>query len=480
MKLFTYTLFACVVAISPLAGGLFAEEPALPLGLDSSEPSLPSGLDSKALSEEPELPMGLDDDLVGSSALELEGRHDTSPVSYRGFLETRGGLRVYDDPTQKTASIGEVRLQTQFDKEYDWISGRITSDLVADAVANTWPLDLETGEGFVDLREAFVFARLGENADVKVGRQVLTWGTGDFLFINDLFPKDWNSFFIGRDDEYLKAPSDALKVSLFSEVVNIDLVYTPVFDSDRYIDGQRISFFNPAQAAITGRDQPLEVSERTRWFQDDELSARIYRRLGSYELALYGYYGFWKSPGGFDPKTMEATFPRLAVYGASLRGPFLSGIGNLEVGYYDSLDDSDGKDPLVRNSELRALAGYEQEIAQNLTAGIQYYVEAIQDYEGYRAQLPESLYLQDEYRQLVTLRLTQLLMNQNLLVSFFGFYSPTDDDAFPRAKVNYKLSDSLQVEFGSNFFLATDRRSFFGMFEDNSNVYTAIRYGFVS
>jgi len=37
------------------------------------------------------------------------------------------------------------------------------------------------------------------------------------------------------------------------------------------------------------------------------------------EVALYGYQGFWKSPGGFDPLTGNAIFPELRVYGASLR-----------------------------------------------------------------------------------------------------------------------------------------------------------------
>ena len=56
----------------------------------------------------------------------------------------------------------------------------------------------------------------GCNLDVKLGRQVLTWGTGDLLFLNDLFPKDWVSFFAGRDDEYLKAPSNTLRATQYN------------------------------------------------------------------------------------------------------------------------------------------------------------------------------------------------------------------------------------------------------------------------
>ena len=40
----------------------------------------------------------------------------------------------------------------------------------------------------------------GNAFDLKIGQQVLTWGTGDYVFLNDLFPKDYQSFFSGRDD----------------------------------------------------------------------------------------------------------------------------------------------------------------------------------------------------------------------------------------------------------------------------------------
>lgn len=463
-----YRIAAFCTAILLLTLPAYGEEPALPLGLEE---------ENTAGSSEPDLPLGLGEENLETFTNEKPDT-DSLPFSYRGFLESRGGVRVFNDPTEKDASIGEARLQTQFDRSFDWFSARVTSDLVADPVANDWPVDLESGDGFLDLREAYLFFRLGEYADFKMGRQILTWGTGDFLFINDLFPKDWNSFFIGRDDEYLKAPSDAARLSLFSDFANLELVYSPSFDSDRFIDGRRVSFFSPLASEITGRNMPLQTESRNEWFEDDELSARLYRRVESYELALYGYHGFWKSPGGFEPSSQKGTFPRLSVYGASVRGPVLSGIGNLETGYYDSRDDRSGDNVLVRNSEVRFLAGYEREIVRDLTGGLQYYVEKMVDYDDYRSTLPSSALPQDEYRQLITLRLTQFLMSQNLRLSFFTFYSPTDKDAYPRASANYKVNDAWQVEAGTNFFFGDDKRSFFAQFEDNSNVYAALRYSF--
>jgi hypothetical protein len=250
---------------------------------------------------------------------------------------------------------------------------------------------------------------------MKIGRQILTWGTGDLLFINDLFPKDWNSFLLGRDEEYLKAPSDAIYASFFPAIGSFDLAYMPRMDADRYIDGTRVSYWNPLEQSISGTD--IDAERRDEWFRDDEISARFYRPFLSYEGALYAYHGFWKSPQGVDPAVMNNYFPELNSVGASVQGALGSGLINAEAGYYDSSEDRSGTNPFIPNSEVRFLTGYEREVARNLTAGLQYYLEWMQDYEDYLAGLPITDTARDEVRHVLTLRLTQMLMNQNLILT---------------------------------------------------------------
>lgn len=185
------------------------------------------------------------------------------PFDLNGFLEGRFGRRLQNDSTQKKSSVAETRLQLQAEKNWDLATINITSDFIYDSVEEDHSIDLDTGQGWIDLREANFFVRPTSYADLKVGRQVLTWGTGDLLFINDLFPKDWNSFFVGRDEEYLKAPSDSLKLALFKDIVNLDVVYTPRFDSDRYIDGRRISYLDGASNSVVGRNKQVAVKNRT-------------------------------------------------------------------------------------------------------------------------------------------------------------------------------------------------------------------------
>ncbi len=407
-----------------------------------------------------------------------ESMLDRLGIDVHGFVDGRGGMRTQDDPYERDTSLAEVRIQADISRISDTATVQVRADFLYDDVAEDTDLDLEEGTGVMDLREANVLFSPFAFMDMKVGRQIVTWGTGDLLFINDLFPKDWQSFFIGREEPYLKAPSDAVFLSFFPSFVNINVAYMPRFDSDRYISGERLSYWDPMLGRRSGRDNIVDANKPDEWFKDDEIAMRAYRNIAGYELALYGYKGFWKSPKGMDPITKNAIFPKLWTYGGSLQGPLGEGLFNLEVGHYVSEEDTSGKDPFVPNSELRLLAGYERELAKDLTGKFQYYVEYMQDYDHYKAGQTEGENARDKDRHVLTLRLTKLTLNQNMTLSFFAYYSPSDEDAYLRPMVKYKLTDNWMVMTGGNVFAGEEDHTFFGQFAKNSNVYGAVRYSF--
>jgi len=408
----------------------------------------------------------------------LQDEHD---LYVGGFFDLRSGLRTQRDGTQRRTSLAETRLDLDVEKEFD--GGAILKlrpDFVFDPVTSRGAdrFDLEGGRGWLDLREANLALSPTRWMDLKLGRQILTWGTGDLVFLNDLFPKDWNSFLLGRNVEYLKAPSDAIKTSLYSDLANLDVVFTPRFDADRYIDGDRVSFWNPQYGRRTGRHQYVHVDQPDNGFSDSETAWRLSRTIRGYEAALYGYYGFWKSPAGYQSFGGKAAFPPLSAYGWRVRGPLGKGIANFEMSYYDSRDDRDGDAPLVRNSEFRGLAGYTFELARDLSIGFQYYLEHMTDYDDYRTSLPRGMATAEQNRHVLSTRVTQLAMNQNLTLSLFAFYSPSEDDTYLRPTASYKITDNWLVEAGANFFVGSRDYTFYGQFEDNSNVYAAMRYSF--
>jgi hypothetical protein len=395
--------------------------------------------------------------------------YDEYQLEFFGFLETRQGSRLKADPYEEGSSISELRVQVDMTREFSQGLLKFKGDLGGDLVED---------DRIAEIREFnFAFSPT-DNIDMKAGRQVITWGTGDLLFINDLFSKDWKSFFIGRDDEYLKAPSDALKTGFFSDLVNLDFVWVPYFNGSEYIDGSRISYWNSALGRTAGQDFIFKDHKRNSFSQDSEYSLRLAKNISSLEFAFYLYKGFWKTPEGMNPFSMKLIYPELGVYGFSVRGTISGGIGNLELGYYDSKDDNNGSNAMIRNSEIRLLGGFEREIGQDLTGGFQYYLEYMQDFDQYKQNLPAGMAQKDELRHLLTIRLTKLLFDQNLRASLFCYYSPSDKDTYIRPKLHYKFNDQIAIDLGANIFGGKEPHTFFGQFENNSNIYAGMRYNF--
>ncbi|SFM66171.1 DUF1302 family protein [Thermodesulforhabdus norvegica] len=384
----------------------------------------------------------------------------------KGFMEVSGASRVAGEDAAETRwLLGEVRLQLDYTRDLSDFTLSIRPEFVVDGVDR---------EVHLDLREAYVLLPF-PSLDLKLGRQIITWGTGDFVFLNDVFPKDWQSFFIGRDDEYLKKPANAVRWTFYFDLVSLDVAWIPFFTGDTFVSGERLSYYDFMKGEISGPENPeIDPDYPARCPTSGEIAGRIFKTFGSWETSLYGYRGRWGQPLGYDPGDDENVFPRLEVWGGSFRGPAFGGIINGEFAWYRSLDDLDGDNPYMPNSEIRWLIGYSKDVAPDQTLGVQAYVEHLLNFGEYE----ESGGKRDRERLWLTLRYTGLFMRQNLTVSFFGFFSPLEEDMYLRPKLSYKYSDAVTLVLGANIFYGNDDDTFFGQFEGNTNVYARIRYYF--
>ncbi|OGP34561.1 MAG: hypothetical protein A2X88_07415 [Deltaproteobacteria bacterium GWC2_65_14] len=389
-------------------------------------------------------------------------------ISMHGFLEGAAGARLTDSPTRpKDATLGEGRLQVELSHDGPADSRLFfKADLIADGVEE---------RGDADLREFYLDVSPLQVLDIRAGRQILTWGTGDLIFINDLFPKDFVSFFVGRSLEYLKLGSDAVKLSLYPGPFALDLVAVPHFTPSEIPEGERLSFFNPFANRLAAPGERLPMRNPAATPENTELALRLYRTFGSYEGALYGFRGFFKEPTGMDPADGMLFYPKLSVYGASTRGPFLQGVASFEFGYYDSREDRPGTNPLIENASLKYLLGYERELSTDFTVRAQYSLEQMLEYGSYKAALPPGAPEKKEYRHLLFLRLTQFLRYQTVELSLISFYSPSDEDGMVNPQISYKITDRLSVASGANVFFGKKDFTQFGQLDKDDNLYLRLR-----
>lgn len=403
-----------------------------------------------------------------------QGGDDWKNIEINGFLMGNFSSRTTgQSPPGKEGGdllLAEERLRLDMFgwTEYIEASARVKGDLVLDNVAEHLS---------VDLREAYLDYTTGD-FDFRLGKQIVTWGVGDLLFINDRFPKDWFSFFSGQPLEYLKLGVDALRTRYSTEVLNAELVIMPFFEPDILPTSKRFFLFDPFSGILSReKEEPATTLENT------QLSLRLYRRIKNFDISAYAYRGFWLTPSmrpddPASPTRMILFYPALSVYGLSAQGSGLGGVVSLETGYYHSRNDEDGDDPAVPNSQVRFLVGYQRQIWEDFTLGVQYYGEVMENYSAYVNSLPAGFPEQEQYRDIVTLRLEHLLKHQTLRLSLFTFYSPVDNDYLIQPEISYKFTDSVSSTLGANIFGGEKETTFLGQFDKNDNIYLSVRYDF--
>lgn len=392
-----------------------------------------------------------------------------------GFAQVNYAVRVTGKSCSSSTAcdlmLGDQRLQLKVDG--------VTSDGVA---AFTGRVDLfydaVLGEPGLDARE--VYAELNWPVlRVRAGRQIITWGVGDLLFINDIFPKDWVAFFTGRPLQYLKLGSDAIKIGVHPGPLDVELVAVPFFQSDGYPTGERLMVTSSMPDNVVG----TTMDSRDRSFENIEVAGKISTYLADWELSVYAARTFFKTPavevaaqaGGVQ---LRYFFPRLDTFGASATGGLLGGVLSVEGGYYFSEEDQQGIDPAIDNSQVRGLVGYAHPLWTGATAAVQGYVEVMLQHSKYVSVLPDGVPQQDAARAVGTLRFTQQLLHDALTMSLFAYVGATDVDAYLIPSVRYALRDELWLELGGNVFLKHKDHTFFGRLWKNSNVYLTTRYAF--
>lgn len=395
-------------------------------------------------------------------------------LSIHGFLQTNYSVRVADDNPQGAKQgnliLGEERFQLKgsfYPSKSPW-GFYSKGDFYHDGVEKNW-----SG----DFREGYLDYNLDKFA-LRIGRQILTWGAGDLLFINDVFPKDWEAFYSGRPLEYLKMGTDSVKLNVYSDAVSVEAVIIPFFEPDNLPSVGRFHFFDP-YPNIPDR----EIDKPNTNLKNTEFALRAYRNIGGFDASAYVYKGFFGIPGmkadNFNsPVTVSHFYPELAVYGLSAQRSALGGVVSTEYGYYDSLDDRGGKNPGIDNSQSKFLVGYQKAFPEDFTVGVQYYTELMHQYSQYKDNLPSGFAKKDQGHQYITLRLTKLLKYQTLKLSLMSFYSPDERDFFLTPEVSYNFTDNLQGVLGANIFGGANSNTALGQHDKDDNICVTVRYSF--
>ncbi len=389
-------------------------------------------------------------------------------IDVHGYVEPSYGVRYDDDgPVDDRNSLLETRaiLKTR------WY-GKQGESLNVRVLAN----QAHNRDGDVDIREGSVFLPLSRDWELSVGRQVLSWGPAQYEFINDHFAKDYKSFFLGRDLEFLKAPNDGVKISRFGDVINANLVFTPEFDPDRTPTGREIPVFHPGLGRLVESDSLPTTREPDDSVDNGELHLRLYKTIGRWEVSAYGYRGFTGTPVGW---LNGVTFhPELSSGGLSLRGPYRGSVVWLESSYDDIRHSLSGDTTGVPPDRGHLMLGMRYRTAPTVSYMLQGTVSRQFNGEDYRELLPANKTDSDRNRYRLQGATTRTYWQDRLELEARGFLGITEDDWHLRLSGSYEWSDAIHFTLGSLLYGADRPSTRFGALEDHDLIYTRLRYSF--
>jgi hypothetical protein len=388
----------------------------------------------------------------------------SAELTFSGFLQQNTAFNTAGaNPDGRNHKWLEERVRLQLDASSGGLRFLAKGDLAYDHLGR---------KDESELREAYLDYAAG-GWDARLGRQVITWGHGDLVFVNDVFPKDHEALFAGRPLEYLKRGVDAVKLGAYPAFASFELVLAPRFRESRIPDARRFHLYDP-MPAVTNRDTDKPGH--------GDVGLRAYRDIAGWDAGLYLYRGYQRTPS-MRPDSMLAPtrityfYPRLNSYGASLSGRAGDGVLSLEAAYYDSRQDRSGTDFTVPNSQTRLLAAWQLQPWEDFTLNLQYYTERMHDYAAYRAALPAGFPAEKRWSHTLGLRATQFYLHQTLRFSVYASYNPGNRDSFVNPELRYSFTDRIWGAAGANLF-GGRRWGQFGQLSRDDNLYLQLRYEF--
>ncbi|MFW5749843.1 MAG: hypothetical protein ACOCWP_03625 [Halanaerobium sp.] len=302
---------------------------------------------------------------------------------------------------------------------------------------NTQEEELEPDlyEGYLD----YYFA----NADLRLGRQIISWGKADGLTVTNLI-NDQSRVqrpFVDPDDRFIG--SDALKLDYFTDSGTLEAVISlPPADSD--LDADQAGF--GLRYSVLGMGADYELSAGS--FAQQNPMLEVYNRMtGSsenvYEDQNFVGGSFSNDLGSFVLKGEGAYFFERSYLQQTQSGP-----------------------KLVENDELELLLGVDYYLGD--------YLIALQAKEGILIDEPDNL-VRDKSLGEYSLMLQRSFLRDNLTVENWFIYREMEelpgmeDTLLWRPRFSYDYSDQLKFSTGLDYIIDGPERS---------EIYAQIEYSF--
>ncbi len=254
-------------------------------------------------------------------ALSIAGSAAYAEVSIGGSIETENEFQFQGGDLQKNLNTLSLKLEYATDAYHLFANPELSVSGLANVTDAPGLQDIEqVSPCSLQLKEAYIdaYGFLIPPLDVRIGKQIVVWGTGDRINPTaNISPLDLSDLF----DFGERLGTDALSINLYLGGFTINGVYTPVFEP-----ALLPANFQEMAGVSLGRNT-LEPPDQTIG-ESSQLGLRLNWRMFDYDFSASYYYGRYSIPAittitldlvGMVEST-ESSFPRVQVAGIDFSG----------------------------------------------------------------------------------------------------------------------------------------------------------------
>ena len=324
--------------------------------------------------------------------------------------------------------------------------------------------------------------------DLRIGKQQVVWGKADGVFITDIIsPLNLTEFLLPDFDE-IRIGVIAAKMNYYIGNSTIEAIFIPQFTPTVRPNENSIWYIQPEfPAPTTFNWQNTNIKPS---LENSEFFVKYSAMTSIIDFEIMGGYTWDDSPTmhitkqfGIDTTTMPPSpflaglnitpkHHRLNVIGGSfsseIKGIILRGEAAYYNGKYFQTTDPFAEDALIQKDYLHYVVGLDFNIG-SVKMSTQFIQQYILDYNDMMDK-PET-------QNTATFMARYDMMRETLHLEIFSYIGLDNEDALIRPKITYDFADSFSILFGANIFVG-NREGMFGQYQDNSMVYSKIKYSF--
>lgn len=378
-------------------------------------------------------------------------------IEIDGFLESYYSIKLKED-NDIIGDRSRIRLNIRNSSNniYMFVSLAGTSNRILET--NT-DLELEVQEAYFEYNRALW--------DLKVGRQIYSWGKADGVRITDvLSPCDYSEY-ITRDFDEIRIPVDSIRYRYLFPAADLELVWIPTFTEAIYPETEQNPWFRERKNEIN-TNQAISVDDKVK---NSELAARLSFYLNGIDFSFSTAY-LWDDEAAYHKTDSNSYTPehhRLKFYGLDISKPINDFVLRFESAYYQGKYFSAANSKGVFESDyIHSLAGLDWYPGNNWTVTGQLVNKHIFNYKN-AVQV-------DQDQNVVTLNISKKLLRETLKLENMIYYGFNNEDGFNRSSLDYAINDELHFLAGIDYFFGDEGE--FGSYDNNDSLWFKIKYSF--